>query len=135
MSILVLWLPFNYYPIRAGIIVFVLVYGFVSGAVISLLLPCAAKAGSLETMGQRFGTFQVAIGLRSVMLNLWKNKTLLIVHSCLSGLPIMGAILDAQHNENYLGVQLFSGLSCLLGGLLLAESTRLFANKSSKSNV
>lgn len=62
-SIVALWLPFNYHPSQAGIIVFALVYGFVSGAFVSLLLPCAAKLGSLETLGQRFGTFQPVIGL------------------------------------------------------------------------
>lgn len=64
VSILALWLPFNYHPSHTGIIVFALVYGFVSGAFVSLLVPCAAKAGSLETLGQRFGTFQIVISLR-----------------------------------------------------------------------
>ena len=63
-SILALWLPFNYYPSHAGIIVFALVYGFVSGAFVCLLMPCVAKAGSLETLGVRFGTFQMIIGVR-----------------------------------------------------------------------
>jgi hypothetical protein len=63
-SILALWLPFNYHPSHAGIIVFALVYGFVSGAFVSLLMPCVAKVGSLEILGQRFGTFQTVIGLR-----------------------------------------------------------------------
>ena len=62
-SILVLWLPFNYHPSHAGIIVFGAVYGFVSGAVVSLLMPCVAKVGPLETIGQRFGTFQTVIAL------------------------------------------------------------------------
>jgi len=63
-SILALWLPFSYYPSHAGIIVFALIYGFVSGAFVSLLMPCAAKAGSLETLGQRFGTFQAVMAVR-----------------------------------------------------------------------
>jgi MFS family permease len=65
-SILALWLPFNYYPSHAGIIVFALVYGFASGAFVSLLMPCAAKTGTLETLGVRFGTFQTIIGFRLV---------------------------------------------------------------------
>ncbi len=63
-SILALWLPFSYHPSLSGVIVFALVYGFVSGAFVSLLMPCAAKVGSLETLGQRFGTFQVSIAVR-----------------------------------------------------------------------
>jgi hypothetical protein len=61
---LCLWLPFNYHPSHAGIIVFALVYGFVSGAVVSLVMPCVAKTGSLDTLGQRFGTFQIVISIR-----------------------------------------------------------------------
>ena len=61
---LCLWLPFNYHPSHAGIIVFALVYGLVSGAVVTLVMPCVAKSGSLETLGQRFGTFQLVISLR-----------------------------------------------------------------------
>lgn len=61
---LCLWLPFNFHASHAGIIIFSLVYGFVSGAVVSLLMPCVAKSGSLETLGQRFGTFQLVISVR-----------------------------------------------------------------------
>ncbi|GAD93694.1 MFS transporter, putative [Paecilomyces variotii No. 5] len=66
VSILALWLPFYYHPSHAGIIIFALIFGFVSGAVVSLLMPCVAKAGSLETLGQRFGTFQMFISVRCV---------------------------------------------------------------------
>ena len=62
-SILVLWLPFDTHPSHAGLMVFGAVYGFVSGAYVSLLMPCAAKSGSLETLGVRFGTFQSVIGI------------------------------------------------------------------------
>lgn len=68
-SIIALWLPFDYHPSHAGIIVFAVVYGFVSGAFVSLLMPSAAKAGSLETLGQRFGTFQVVMAARLVTPN------------------------------------------------------------------
>ncbi|EAU32848.1 predicted protein [Aspergillus terreus NIH2624] len=64
VSMLCLWLPFNYHPSHAGIIVFALVYGFVSGTVVSILMPCVAKIGDLNTLGQRFGTFQLVISIR-----------------------------------------------------------------------
>ncbi|OAA36872.1 Major facilitator superfamily domain, general substrate transporter [Metarhizium rileyi] len=108
-SIMALWLPFNYHPSQTGIIIFAVFYGFVSGTFVSLLIPCAAKAGNLETLGQRFGTFQLAMSV-----------------SCLTGLPIMGGILDSQQGSNYMGLQLFSGLSCLLGAGMLVGSTYLF---------
>lgn len=63
ISILALWLPFNYHPSHAGIIVFAIVFGFVSGAVVSLVMPCVAKTGTLDTIGQRFGTFQTVLGV------------------------------------------------------------------------
>ncbi|KAF9882669.1 hypothetical protein FE257_005663 [Aspergillus nanangensis] len=107
-SILCLWLPFNYHPSHAGIIVFALVYGFVSGAVVCLLVPCVAKIGDLTTLGQRFGTFQMIISV-----------------SCLTGLPTMGAILNRQHNTDYSGLQIFSSCVCLLGSLGLAGATYL----------
>ncbi len=56
--IFALWIPFDYVPSHAALIVFALVYGYTSGGFISLLMPCAAKSGSLETLGTRFGTFQ-----------------------------------------------------------------------------
>lgn len=63
ISMLALWLPFNYHPSKAGIIIFAIVFGFVSGAVVSLVMPCVAKTGTLDTLGQRFGTFQTVIGV------------------------------------------------------------------------
>ncbi|KAK0511106.1 hypothetical protein JMJ35_006658 [Cladonia borealis] len=96
VSILCLWLPFDYHPSHAGLMVFGVVYGFVSGAYVSLLMPCAAKSGSLETLGQRFGTFQSVIGIAS-----------------LTGLPIMGAILETK--SGFMGMQVFSIVSILVG--------------------
>lgn len=43
-SMLALWLPFSYHPSRAGIIIFTLVYGFASGAVVSLMMPCVCSS-------------------------------------------------------------------------------------------
>ena len=68
VSILTLWLPFNYHHSRAGTIVFAVVYGLVSGGFISLMIPCAFKLGSLETLGQRFGTHQLVLASRSVSI-------------------------------------------------------------------
>jgi MFS family permease len=63
VTILCLWLPFDFYRSHPGIIMFASIYGFVSGAYISLLIPCAAKAGKLEQLGQRIGSFQTVQGL------------------------------------------------------------------------
>lgn len=42
---------------------FALAYGLFSGAYVSLMMPCAAKSGSPDTLGQRFGTFQSVIAI------------------------------------------------------------------------
>ncbi|TGO57198.1 hypothetical protein BCON_0068g00290 [Botryotinia convoluta] len=70
-SIITLWIPFTYHSSHVGLIFFAVVYGFLSGAFISLMMPCCAKSGRLQTLGQRFGTFQSVIAI-----------------SCLTGLPI-----------------------------------------------
>lgn len=67
---LTLWLPFNYHHSSAATIVFAVLFGFVSGAFISLMMPCVFKLGSLQTLGQRFGTFQILVSIRSVLSGL-----------------------------------------------------------------
>ncbi len=64
VTIIALWIPFDYRPSHAGLIVFALIYGYTSGGFISLLMPCAAKSGSLENLAQRFGTFQLVMAFR-----------------------------------------------------------------------
>ena len=63
ITVACLWIPFDYHRSHAGIIIFALAYGLTSGAYISLMMPCAAKSGSLDTLGQRFGTFQSVIAI------------------------------------------------------------------------
>jgi MFS family permease len=64
VTIFALWIPFDYYSSHAALIVFAIVYGYTSGGFISLLMPCAAKSGTLETLGTRFGTFQLIMAIR-----------------------------------------------------------------------
>ncbi|KAI9743215.1 MAG: hypothetical protein M1818_003061 [Claussenomyces sp. TS43310] len=101
ITIICLWIPFDYHPSHAGLMVFSVVYGFVSGGYISLLMPCAFRSGSLESLGQRFGMFQAVMAV-----------------SCLIGLPIQGAILNAEQGK-YLGLQLFCGISMFVGAALV----------------
>ncbi|KAF2487778.1 major facilitator superfamily domain-containing protein [Neohortaea acidophila] len=101
IAILCLWLPFDFHHSHAGLMVFGLVYGFPSGAWVSLLMPCIAKTGELATLGQRFGTFQLVVGLGT-----------------LTGLPIQGAILARQGGDIYWGLQMFAFLSLLISAVL-----------------
>ncbi|MCJ1384951.1 hypothetical protein MMC17_008069 [Xylographa soralifera] len=117
ISVFCLWIPFNNHPSHAGVILFALVFGFVSGAYVSMMMPCAAKSGSLETLGQRFGTFQS-----------------IIAFAALTGLPIQGVILTAQ-NGSYLGLQIFSGVSMVLGGLVIGVARSFIASEHGSARV
>jgi hypothetical protein len=132
---LALWLPFNYYNSHAGIIVFALAYGFSSGAFVSLLMPCVAKAGSIDTLGRRFGTFQIVMSVRYWTTNVIFLILPLTYGSNLTGLPIMGAILVRQGNVDYAGLAIFGGVSSLLGCILLAGATYISGKRLSTWRV
>lgn len=67
------------------------------------MMPCCAKSGTIQTLGQRFGTFQSVIAI-----------------SCLTGLPISGAILNrGGSGEGYLGLQVFSAVTMVGGGVVI----------------
>ncbi|KAF2034217.1 MFS general substrate transporter [Setomelanomma holmii] len=123
ICMLALWLPFNNHPNHVGLIVFALAYGFFSGAFVSLLMPCVAKAGSIETLGRRFGTFQIIISVR------------LMGCSNLTGPPIMGAILNRQGAHDYSGLQIFGGVSSIVGCVFLVGSTYLIGKKQGSWKV
>ncbi|PLB37086.1 putative MFS transporter [Aspergillus candidus] len=63
IAILCLWLPFDYHSSNSGLVVFAVVYGFFSGAFVSIMMPCCAKSGSLETLGRQIGTYQGVIAI------------------------------------------------------------------------
>ncbi|KAJ5279448.1 hypothetical protein N7478_004820 [Penicillium angulare] len=110
LAILCLWLPFDYHYSNAGLIVFAAVYGFFSGAFVSIMMPCCAKSGTIETLGRQIGTYQGVIAI-----------------STLTGLPIMGAIFGRQHNSTYEGMQIFSIVSMFIGAVLLLASRNVLA--------
>lgn len=61
--LLAFWLPLELTnSTHAQIYAFAACYGFASGGFISLMMPCAAEMGPVETTGQRFGTYQVVVG-------------------------------------------------------------------------
>ncbi|KAF2446718.1 MFS general substrate transporter [Karstenula rhodostoma CBS 690.94] len=112
ICMLALWLPFNYHSSHAGIIAFALTYGFTSGAFVSLLMPCIAKSGDIQTLGRRFGTFQVIMSIAN-----------------LTGLPIMGAILDRQGDAEFSGLILFGGVGSIAGAAFLGVATYFLGKK------
>lgn len=66
-SFIFLWIPFSLFRSDFGLFVFALVYGYLGGAFMSLHMPYVANYGSLETIGQRFGSFQFIMAIRLVV--------------------------------------------------------------------
>lgn len=94
---LALWIPGS--KSTAAIIVYGGIFGFSSGGIISLLPACMAQISDIRQIGTRNGVnlFSAAIG-------------------ALTGSPIGGAIIGT--GKNYLGLQLFTGITMLAGSLL-----------------
>jgi len=95
---LAVWTPVKN---TAGILVFMIIFGFSSGGFISLGPTCIAQISDIREIGTRVGT---AFAIQSF--------------GALTGSPIAGAIVQAQHGS-YLGLQLFCGFSMLAGSIVL----------------
>ncbi|KAF7925406.1 uncharacterized protein EAE97_010487 [Botrytis byssoidea] len=107
LSIITLWIPFKYHSSHVGLIFFAVVYGFLSGAFISLMMPSCAKSGTIQTLGQRFGTFQCIIAI-----------------GCFTGLPVSGVILNGGWGgDGYLRPQIFSAVAMTGGGVVIGVAT------------
>jgi hypothetical protein len=57
------------------------------------------------------------------------NRWQLTQHSSLTGLPIMGAILERQGSMEYSGLIIFSGVGSIVGAALLVVATYLLGKK------
>ncbi|KAI1437337.1 major facilitator superfamily domain-containing protein [Xylaria sp. CBS 124048] len=98
---LALWVPTHS---TAATLTFGAIYGFASGAFVSLLPAVVAQISDLREIGAR-------------------NGMLLFIGSlgALTGPPIGGAILSAQKG-NYLGLKLWAGFTILAGTLIMMAS-------------
>ncbi|KAJ5035374.1 uncharacterized protein L3040_007845 [Drepanopeziza brunnea f. sp. 'multigermtubi'] len=109
LSLLAFWLPTEAAAdsSHAQIFAFSAVYGFASGAFISVMMPCAADLGPVATLGQRFGTYQAVVGLAS-----------------LTSLPIQGALIPLDRGGfTYLIV--FSGVCVAVGTVFICAARML----------
>ena len=95
---LAVWIPVNN---TAGILVFMIIFGFSSGAFVSLVPPMIAQISEITQIGTRVGT---AYSIMSF--------------GALTGSPIGGAIAKAQDGK-FLGLQLFCGFAMLAGATTL----------------
>ncbi|KAL1733436.1 major facilitator superfamily domain-containing protein [Schizophyllum commune] len=88
-------------PSLAPIMVFAAVYGFLSGAFISVVTPCVAQISPAGRMGARVGMLYSAISIPSLLAG-----------------PIAGALLH-RANGSYTGMMLYAGLTILCGAVLI----------------
>lgn len=101
----------------AGLIMFAILYGFFSGGVVSLpAVVLTSLTPDLRTLGTRMGMCSVICSAGS-----------------LCGTPISGAILNAT--GNYLGVQLFSGITIICTGLLLCITRFAISGAGLKAKI
>lgn len=99
--VLALWLPAKG---NAPIIVFSSLYGFSSGAFVSLAPSLIAQISPIREIGVRSGTFFLAVAIAG-----------------LCGNPIGGALVG-QDNGNYLYLQIFCGITMVVGTLVFVAS-------------
>ncbi|OPB37938.1 Monocarboxylate transporter [Trichoderma guizhouense] len=91
--VLALWLPDSSDP---ALIAFAVLFGFFSGAYVSLITPMVAQIAPLRELGFRSGIVQFSIAIGGLTTN-----------------PINGAILDGA--GGWVGLKVFSGVFCIAG--------------------
>jgi MFS family permease len=99
--VLALWLPSTG---NAPVVVFSILYGFSSGAFVSLAPSLIAQISPIREIGVRSGTFFLAVAFAG-----------------LTGNPIGGALVG-QDNGNFLYLQIFCGVTMFVGSLTYLAS-------------
>ncbi|KHO02099.1 Major facilitator superfamily domain, general substrate transporter [Metarhizium album ARSEF 1941] len=94
---LALWIPSTS---TGGIIAFAALFGFCSGAYVSLISPLVAQISPLREIGFRTGIIFFVSSIAGLTTN-----------------PISGAILGGD--KNWIGVKVFAGVLCLAGTILV----------------
>jgi MFS family permease len=95
--ILALWIPSNN---QDGIIAFATLFGFCSGAYVSLIAPLVAQVSPLPEVGFRTGIVLLLAGIGGLVTN-----------------PINGAILEKP--TGWVGPKIFAGVFCMTGTLFI----------------
>jgi MFS family permease len=99
-----LWIPASN---DATVIAFSILFGFFSGAFVSLLMPLMLKSSPLKEIGFRTGIVMLVFAVAGLTAN-----------------PINGVILDGS--SGWLGVKIWAGVFCIAGStLMLAARLRM----------
>ncbi|KAJ6035407.1 hypothetical protein N7499_002559 [Penicillium canescens] len=97
-----------------GLVIWSAAYGFASGGILSLQQACAAQVASRNTLGLAIGSVSGSTAL-----------------TAMANIPISGALAEKY---GYLSLSLFSGVSLLLGGILLIAA-RMVQSKQLRAIV
>ncbi|OAQ98949.1 hypothetical protein LLEC1_00580 [Akanthomyces lecanii] len=106
--VLALWIPSHN---TGAITAFAALFGFSSGAYVSLIGPLVALVSPLSEIGFRTGIVFFVASIAGLVTN-----------------PICGAILGNDPDTSWTGVQVYSGVFCLVGTVLLAISRLKMTN-------
>ncbi|KAJ5345638.1 hypothetical protein N7452_003642 [Penicillium brevicompactum] len=98
----------------AGLVLWSAAYGFASGGILSLQQACAAQVAMPGTLGLAIGSVSGSTAL-----------------SAMANVPISGALVEKY---GYLSLSIFSGVSLLVGGVLLIAA-RLVQNRNLRAIV
>jgi MFS family permease len=98
LSCLFLWRFAHTLPL---VFVFASLYGFFSGAFISVINPCVAQISDEHELGTRIGMLYSLISFPALL-----------------GGPVAGMLL-ARHQDSYEEIAIFSGLNLVIGSLLI----------------
>lgn len=106
-----MWIPSKS---NTAIIIFAALYGFFSGAYVSLGPSVVAQVSDVKEIGLRSGVLYFVVGL-----------------AVLVGNPIGGQLVAVMHGS-FLGLQLFAGLTMVLGALIILMARFMFGGISVK---
>jgi MFS family permease len=93
-----MWIPSTG---NAPIIVFAALFGFGSGAFVSLLPSCMAEISEVRQIGVRQGTVFAIVSIAALIGN-----------------PIGGSIITRWHGD-FKGVQIYGGVMCTAGAVII----------------
>jgi MFS family permease len=112
--VLAVWLPSHS---NATIIVFSILYGFVSGCTFSIIPAMVASISDIRKLGARTGTLYAMSAVGALI-----------------GSPIGGAIVNRQ-GGGFSGLATFSGVALLIGLAFAAASRQALVGKNTMAKV
>jgi MFS family permease len=107
--VLAVWLPSHS---NAPIIIFSILYGFVSGCTLSIIPAMVASISDIRKLGARAGSLYAISAIGALI-----------------GSPIGGAIMKRQ-NGDFSGLIIFSGVALLVGMAFAAASRQALVGKN-----